>query len=107
MVWTIRVEHTFVPPPVCAGCESMAQLRADFLSLKEFTMTTQAEVAANITNITAAVAKIETETRGLLTKIADLTAAVEAAGNATPEVLDALAALQAQVAVVDELVPDA
>jgi chromosome segregation ATPase len=70
-------------------------------------MTTQAELAQNLSNVATQVAKIGDETRTLLSRVADLTAALEAAGWTTPEVDAALAALQDQVGVVDALVPDA
>lgn len=70
-------------------------------------MTTQTELATAIEAVTANVAKVEGETRTLIAKVEELTAALAAAGNVTPEVEAALAALQAQVAVVDALVPDA
>jgi len=77
------------------------------LSNQGIIMSTQAELAAQLNTVTAEVTKIGTETQTLLTKIADLTAAIEAGGATTPEVDAALAALQAQVKVVDDLVPDA
>lgn len=52
------------------------------------------------------VTKIGTETAGLLVKVEELTAQLQAAGNLTPEVEAALAAVKAQVQVVDEMVPD-
>jgi ABC-type transporter Mla subunit MlaD len=69
-------------------------------------MTTIAEATAQITALTADVAKVGDETRALLQKIADLTAIIEAGNTTGPEFDAALAALQAQVAVVDGLVPD-
>lgn len=87
-------------------CHCLAQLRADFVELKEFLMATQSEVAQTLTDLTAQVAKIGDETRTLLDRIADLQEAVDNAGSVDPAVLDALAALQAQVTVVDDLVPD-
>ena len=69
-------------------------------------MTTIAEATATINDLTVKTTKIGEETRALLQKIADLTALVEA-GNTTGAEFDAaLAALKAQVDVVDGLVPD-
>lgn len=70
-------------------------------------MATQAELAADLQTVTAQVAKIGTETSTLLQKVADLEAALAAGGVTTPEVDAAMAALKAQAAVVDDLVPDA
>ena len=77
------------------------------LAKVEAIMSTQVELAAELSNVTAHVAKIGTETQTLLGKIAELAAAIATAGNTTPEVDAALAALQEQVIVVDDLVPDA
>lgn len=76
------------------------------LSLLEQIMATQAELATSLGTVTAQVAKIGDETRTLLVKIQELTDAISQGGATTPEVDAALAALQAQVAVVDELVAD-
>jgi septal ring factor EnvC (AmiA/AmiB activator) len=70
-------------------------------------MSTQAELAASLAAVSTQVAKIGTETSGLQAKIAELEAAILAAGGTTPEVDAALAALKAQVQVVDDLVIDA
>lgn len=69
-------------------------------------MTTQAELAVEITALTEQVSKIGEETRTLIAKIADLTVALEMAGRVSPEVDAAVVALKAQVKVVDDLVPD-
>ena len=68
-------------------------------------MTTQQELAQQLTETTAKIDKIGGETRSLLTKIQELTDAVNNAGNVSPEA--ALQALKAQVDIVDNLVPDA
>lgn len=82
-------------------------ITAELETLKGLLMATKSEFAASLNVVTTQVEKIGSETRTLLDRIADLTAAVEAAGNSSPEMDAALAALQAQVAVVDGLVPDA
>lgn len=69
-------------------------------------MGTEAENTATLNALTAQVTKVGEETRALLQKIADLTAIIEAGTNSGPEFDAALAALQAQVGVVDGLVPD-
>jgi hypothetical protein len=70
-------------------------------------MATQAELAASLDLVAVQVAKIGTETQGLKASIASLEAALAAAGGTSPEVDAALAALKAQVQVVDDLVVDA
>ena len=70
-------------------------------------MATQPELVTSINALAANVAKIGTETRALLQRIADLEAAIAAGGPVLPAVTEALAALQAQVGIVDGLVPDA
>lgn len=74
--------------------------------LRTITMN-QAELAADLATVNAAVQKIGTETAGLLTAVDALQAALDAAGTTTPEVDAALAAVKASVAAVDALVPDA
>jgi uncharacterized protein YoxC len=75
--------------------------------LKGALMSTQADHAAALKAVAEQVDKIGSETRALLGKVDELTTALNNAGQTTPEVDAALAALQAQVAVVDDLVPDA
>ena len=75
--------------------------------LKELIMTTQAELASQLNDVTALVTKIGTETQSLLDKITALEAALANAANVTPEVQAAFDALKAQAGVVDGLVPDA
>lgn len=70
-------------------------------------MATQSELAAQLTTVTAQVTKIGGETRTLLTKIQELTDALANQPGVTPELQAAADALAAQVAVVDDLVPDA
>lgn len=69
-------------------------------------MATQAELAQELTTVKDQVQKIGTETSTLIERITELEQAI-ANGPTTPEVDAALAALKAQVQVVDELVPDA
>lgn len=69
-------------------------------------MATQAQLATELALVSAQVAKIGTETQATLQRVADLEAAIANAGNTTPEVDAALAALKAQVQVVDDLVAD-
>jgi len=73
----------------------------------EIIMGTQAELAAQINEVTNTVAKIGVETKSLLTKVTELTDLLAAGGNTTPEVDAAIAALVAQADVVDGLVADA
>lgn len=69
-------------------------------------MATNAELQADLEAVTAQVAKIGTETSATLQKVTDLEAALAASGGTTPEVDAAMAALKAQVKLVDDLVPD-
>lgn len=67
-------------------------------------MSTQAELAAQLSEVAAQVEKAKAE---ITAKIADLETAIGNAGNTTPEVDAALAALKASVQGVDDIVPDA
>ena len=70
-------------------------------------MATNAELKADLDAVSAQVAKIGTETSATLQKVTDLENALANAGGTTPEVDAAMAALKAQVQLVDDLVPDA
>lgn len=70
----------------------------------ESIMTTQAQLAAQLTALAAQADKAKAE---ILAKFADLQAAIDAAGNTTPEVDAALAALATSIQATDDLVPDA
>lgn len=70
-------------------------------------MKTQSEIAANLKTLTGVVQKIGAETSTLKQKVADLQAAVDNQQEASPELVEAVEALQAQLKVVDELVEDA
>ena len=67
-------------------------------------MTTQAELAQQITDLTAQNEKARAE---VLAKIADMQAALDAAGSVDPTVLEAFDALKASVQADDDIVPDA
>jgi ABC-type transporter Mla subunit MlaD len=84
---------------------SAAELRAINRRLDTL-MATDAENTATLNELVAKTTKIGDETRALLQKIADLTAIIEAGNTSSPEFDAALAALKAQVDVVDGLVPD-
>jgi hypothetical protein len=64
----------------------------------------QTALAAELTALKAQTEKAKSE---VLAKIADLESAIAAAGNTTPEVDAALAALKTSVQGVDDIVPDA
>ena len=98
MTWRIDVFHHL---------GESAGVLSSLENLKGLLMSTQAEHAAALEAVSQQVAKIGGETRTLLQKVIELTDALAAAGGTTPEVDAALAALQAQVLVVDELVVDA
>ncbi len=70
-------------------------------------MASQKEVAESLKALSATISKIGTETSGLKQKVADLQAAVDNQQNASPELVEAVEALQAQLKVVDDLVEDA
>ncbi len=70
-------------------------------------MATQAELTEQVNAATAKLTKIGTETTTLLTKIEELTAIINAGPPVSAELTAAVAALTAQAAVVDDLVPDA
>jgi uncharacterized protein YoxC len=79
----------------------------NFLQLLELSIAmNQAELKTALDTLATAVDKIGTETTALLAEVQTLTDAI-AAGITTPEVDAALAAVQARVAAVDALVPDA
>lgn len=75
-------------------------------TLGEALMTTQAELAADLKAVNDQVAKIGTESSATLAKVAELEAALAAGGTVSAEVDAAMAALKAQVKVVDDLVAD-
>lgn len=70
-------------------------------------MATQAQTAQDIVAVTQQLQKIGNESAALLQKITDLEAALAGAGNSSPEVETAMAALKQQAQIVDDLVPDA
>lgn len=84
-------------------------------------MATQKEIADSLTALTLVmqgvgdeVTKVAGETDKSLQQIADLTAAINSGGNASPEVVDALAALTTSVTnvktglqAIDDKIPDA
>jgi hypothetical protein len=70
-------------------------------------VTTQAELAADLTAVKDQITKIGAETTATLQKVADLETALGNAGNVSPEVQAAFDALKASVQAVDDLVPDA
>ena len=69
-------------------------------------MATQAELAAELAAATSAVAKIGTESSATLQKVIELEEALANGGMTSPEVDEAVAALKAQVQLVDDLIPD-
>jgi len=70
-------------------------------------MSFQVEVAAEIAAVTQHIQKVEMETRSLIQKVAELTEVIgQEPELISQELADAITALKAQVAVVDELVPD-
>lgn len=79
------------------------ELQSLLAELKELLLTTQAELAQQLTALGTQVDKAHTE---IVQKVSDLEAAIQAAGNVTPEVEAALDALRTKVQVLDDLNPD-
>jgi chromosome segregation ATPase len=73
---------------------------------QERIMTTQLELAQQLTAIGNQIAKVSAESSATLQKVADLEAALTNASNVTPELQAAFDAVKAQVQLVDDLVPD-
>ncbi len=84
-----------------------APLRTSIHHLREHIMTTSAELAQGLSDLTAQVAKIGAESTATLQKVSDLEAAIAGAGGVDPSVQAAFDALKAQVQKVDDMVPDA
>ena len=70
-------------------------------------MATQAEIVTQLTEANATLAKIGTETDSLLVKIAELQSIIDGMADASPELVDAMAAVSAQIKSIDDKVPDA
>jgi hypothetical protein len=93
-LFTVDVFHRFPVPP---------ELPASLTERIDQIMTTQAELAVQITELTAQNDKARAE---VLAKIADLQAAIDAAAAVDPAVLEAFAALKASVQTDDDIVAD-
>lgn len=87
--------------------DAQAATKQDLQQTKEAIMAKQADITAALNETAARVTKLGTETRTLLDKIEKLQAAVDNLDNASPELEAAAKSLADQVAIVDELVPDA
>lgn len=94
------------------------QLRNDFTQFKETVMATQAEQAQTLRDVLAQqkktateIAGVQAQTETLKEKIDSLQAIIDAgtgtAGEATQELIDAVAAVKAQAQVLDDAIPDA
>ena len=97
-ILTIRVEHVFPEG------EDVKSLLAAINQLKELIMSTQAELATELTAVKAQLDKAKQE---IVDKLAALEAAIVAAGNTTAEVDAALADLKGAAQGLDDLNPDA
>lgn len=102
MAFGIRIDHyihqvTPTPDPL------LGQILAALNSFGAQFMTTQAELAAQITALAAQTNKAKAE---IVAKLDDLAQALANAGNAAPEVLAAFDALKTAVQGVDDIVPD-
>lgn len=69
-------------------------------------MATQAEIVRQLQEANLTLAKIGTETDSLLVKIAELQKIIDGMTDATPELVDAMAAVSASIKALDEKVPD-
>ncbi len=101
-----RVPKHRPPDPVLEKLDEIEQMLIHLHKEIRIIMATQAELAADLAAVTDQVTKIGTETTATLQKVTDLEAALAAGGGTTPEVDAALAALKAQVKVVDDMVAD-
>lgn len=99
-MWTLRVDHYFHPPsdPGVIGA---------IHELKDLIMATKEQTAADLDAIISQVGKIDTETLSLIDKVNELTAALDQLNDTPPEITAKIEALKAQVAIVDNRVPDA
>jgi hypothetical protein len=79
------------------------ELKHLLIGLRELIMTTQQELAQQLTDLGTQLDKTHGE---IVQKVADLEAAILAAGTVTPEVEAALEALRTKVQVLDDLNPD-
>ncbi|MEY2656089.1 MAG: hypothetical protein RLZZ524_3117 [Pseudomonadota bacterium] len=93
-LFAVDVFHHLPVPP---------ELPASLTERLDSIMTTQAELAVQITELTAQNDKARAE---VLAKIADLQTALDAAAAVDPAVLEAFAALKASVQTDDDIVAD-
>jgi hypothetical protein len=96
------------------SCEFKSELEAKLVEIADLVklnqriiMTSLAQHAADLQAVIATIEKIGTETTELLKLVATLQAEVANAGNTTPEIDAAMAALTEQSKKVDDLIPDA
>jgi chromosome segregation ATPase len=99
--------HHYYDCPCAARLEEMVQLLRAVQAQGDKIMESQHQLAQDLTALTTQVQKIGTETTATLQKVTDLQNALNNAGGTTPEVDAAMAALKAQVQLVDDLIPDA
>jgi hypothetical protein len=105
-LFTVRVDHHIHIAGQPASPDPLPLLGRILVSLNEFEykhMTTQAELAAKLTALAEQTNKAKAEVLG---KLSDLAQALANAGNASPEVEAAFAALSTAVQGVDDIVPD-
>jgi ABC-type transporter Mla subunit MlaD len=76
-------------------------------SLERAIAMNQTELLEHLNTLNAAVGKVGEETTALIAEVQALKDAIAAGGTVSPEVEAALAAVEARVKAVDDLVPDA
>jgi hypothetical protein len=107
MVLTVRIELSPNTSAIFVECRDLlVRVLASVTKLKDLHMSTQAELKAELQLLTEAVSKIGAESASTLAQVTALEAAIAAGGATTPEIDEALAALKAQVKLVDDLVID-
>lgn len=108
---TFRHEHIFLTPVVIKLDSVAIGLLQSINTKLDTIIMTQQEATQKLTDISAELVKVGTETATLVTNVADLKKALAdaqaAGGTITPELEAAINGVAAQAQTVDDLVPDA
>ena len=86
---------------------TVARMRTNTHNQLEVIIMNQTELAAELRNVKAQIAKIGTETAATLQKVIDLEKVIAEGAPVSEEVLTALAELKTQAQATDDLTPDA